>query len=172
MKKNKLTQSYFIEDVILFTFVKNNKHINTMKIAIGNDHAGPEYKKAIVAMLTSKGYEVVNYGTDTEDSVDYPDFAHPVANDVSEGKVDFGIVICGSGNGIAMTVNKHAKVRAGLCWTKEIAYLTRLHNDANIVSIPARFTSIPQAVEIVETFLNTAFEGGRHQNRVDKIACQ
>jgi ribose 5-phosphate isomerase B len=142
-----------------------------MKIAIGNDHAGPDYKKAIVQYLESKGYEVKNYGTDTTDSVDYPDFAHPVANDVAEGKVDYGIVICGSGNGIAMTVNKHQKVRAGLCWTKEIAYLARLHNDANIVSIPARFTSIPQAIEIVDTFLNTAFEGGRHQSRVDKISC-
>jgi ribose 5-phosphate isomerase B len=141
-----------------------------MKISIGNDHAGPDYKKAIVAMLEAKGHGVTNYGTDTVDSVDYPDFAHPVATDVSEGKADFGIVICGSGNGIAMTVNKHAKIRAGLCWTKEIAVLTRLHNDANIVSIPARFTSIPQAVEIVEAFLSTEFEGGRHQNRVDKIS--
>ncbi|GGA68429.1 ribose 5-phosphate isomerase B [Flavobacterium palustre] len=143
-----------------------------MKISIGNDHAGPEYKKAIVQYLESKGHQVTNYGTDTESSVDYPDFGHPVASDVEEGKADFGIVICGSGNGIAMTVNKHAGVRAGLCWTKEIAYLTRLHNDANVVSIPARYTSIQQAVEIVETFLETAFEGGRHQNRVDKIACQ
>lgn len=141
-----------------------------MKISIGNDHAGPEYKKAIVSMLEAKGYAVTNYGTDSEDSVDYPDFAHPVAQDISEGKADFGVVICGSGNGIAMTVNKHAKVRAGLCWTKEIAYLTRLHNDANVVSIPARFTSIPQAVEIVAIFLETQFEGGRHQNRVDKIS--
>ena len=143
-----------------------------MKISIGNDHAGPDYKSAIVDFLQSKGHEILNHGTDTFDSVDYPDFGHPVANAVSEGKVDFGIVICGSGNGIAMTVNKHPQVRAGLCWTKEIAYLTRLHNDANIVSIPARFTSIPQAIEIVETFLNTAFEGGRHQKRVNKIACQ
>ncbi|KDN55266.1 ribose 5-phosphate isomerase [Flavobacterium seoulense] len=143
-----------------------------MKISIGNDHAGPEYKKAIVQYLESKGHQVTNYGTDTEASVDYPDFGHPVATDVEEGKADYGIVICGSGNGIAMTVNKHAGVRAGLCWTKEIAYLTRLHNDANIVSIPARYTSIQQAIEIVETFLETAFEGGRHQNRVDKIACK
>lgn len=143
-----------------------------MKIAIGNDHAGPDYKNAIVAMLKAKGHEVTNYGTDSADSVDYPDFGHLVASDVSEGKVDFGIVICGSGNGIAMTVNKHPKVRAGLCWTKEIATLTRQHNDANIISIPARFTSIPQAVEMVETFLNTPFEGGRHQIRVNKIACQ
>ena len=134
-----------------------------MKISIGNDHAGPEYKKAIVKWLEDKGYEVTNYGTDTEASVDYPDFGHPVATDVEKGKADYGIVICGSGNGIAMTVNKHAGVRAGL---------TRLHNDANIVSIPARYTSIQQAIEIVETFLETAFEGGRHQNRVDKIACK
>lgn len=143
-----------------------------MKIAIGNDHAGPEYKKAIVAMLQSKGYEVTNYGTDTFDSVDFPDFGHPVALDVSEGKVDFGIVICGSGNGIAMTANKHQKVRAALCWTKEIAALARQHNDANIISIPARFTSIAQAVDMVDTFLSTDFEGGRHTNRVNKIACQ
>ncbi len=142
-----------------------------MKIAIGNDHAGPDYKKAILEMLRSKEYEIYNYGTDTFDSVDYPDFGHPVAKDVSEGKVDFGIVICGSGNGIAMTVNKHQNVRAALCWTKEIAQLARLHNDANIISIPARFTSIPQAVEMVETFLSTAFEGGRHANRVSKIKC-
>ena len=143
-----------------------------MKISIGNDHAGPEYKKAIVQYLESKGHEVTNYGTDTDASVDYPDFAHPVANDVSEGTADYGIVICGSGNGIAMTVNKHPKVRAGLCWMKEIAGLARLHNDANVISIPARYTSIPQAVEMVETFLNTEFEGGRHQNRVNKIACK
>jgi len=142
-----------------------------MKISIGNDHAGPDYKKAIVQYLESKGHQVTNYGTDTEASVDYPDFGHPVATDVSEGKADFGIVICGSGNGIAMTVNKHPKVRAGLCWTKEIAYLTRLHNNANIVSIPARYTSIQQAIEIVDTFLTTEFEGGRHQTRVDKISC-
>lgn len=142
-----------------------------MKISIGNDHAGPDYKKAIVQYLESKGHQVTNYGTDTEASVDYPDFAHLVATDVVAGKADFGIIICGSGNGIAMAANKHAGVRAGLCWTKEIASLTRLHNDANILSIPARFTSIQQAVEIVDTFLNTEFEGGRHQNRVDKISC-
>ena len=142
-----------------------------MKIAIGNDHAGPEYKQAIVKYLESKGIEVKNYGTDTTDSVDYPDFVHPVANDVENKEVDFGIIICGSGNGVAMTANKHQKVRAALCWTKEISALARQHNDANIISIPARFTSIQQAVEMVDTFLNTAFEGGRHQNRVDKISC-
>ena len=142
-----------------------------MKISIGNDHAGPNYKKAIVDYLNSKGYEVINHGTDTFDSVDYPDFGHPVAIDVTTRKADFGIVICGSGNGIAMTVNKHQDIRAALCWTKEIAALARQHNNANIISIPARFTSIEQAVEMVDTFLNTNFEGGRHQNRVNKIAC-
>lgn len=144
----------------------------TMKISIGNDHAGPDYKKAIVAFLTTKGHEVINHGTDTFDSVDYPDFAHPVAIDVETGKSDLGIVICGSGNGIAMTVNKHQGIRAALCWTKEISALARQHNDANVVSIPARFTSIQQAIEIVDTFLTTDFEGGRHQNRVDKISCK
>ncbi len=142
-----------------------------MKIAIGNDHAGPDYKKAIVEMLESKGHQVTNYGTDTIDSVDYPDFGHKVAYDVSNENVDFGIIICGSGNGIAMSANKHAKVRAALCWIKEIAELARQHNDANIISIPARYTSIPQAVQMVETFINTQFEGGRHQTRVDKISC-
>lgn len=142
-----------------------------MKISIGNDHAGPDYKKAIVEMLEAKGHQVKNYGTDTIDSVDYPDFGHKVATDVSDGKADFGIIICGSGNGIAMSANKHAKVRAALCWTKEIAELARQHNDANIISIPARYTSIPQVLQMVDTFLNTQFEGGRHQTRVDKISC-
>jgi ribose 5-phosphate isomerase B len=143
-----------------------------MKISIGNDHAGPDYKKAIVAFLTSKGHEIINHGTDTEESVDYPDFAHPVATDVESGTADLGIVICGSGNGIAMTANKHQGIRAALCWTKEISALARQHNNANVVSIPARFTSIPQAVEIVSTFINTDFEGGRHATRVDKISCR
>ncbi|WP_130734829.1 ribose 5-phosphate isomerase B [Flavobacterium sp. J27] len=143
-----------------------------MTISIGNDHAGPNYKKAIVQFLKEKGYQIINHGTDSFESVDYPDFGHPVAEDVTSKKATFGIVICGSGNGIAMTVNKHQEIRAALCWTKEIAELARLHNDANIISIPARFTSIEQAVQMVETFLNTSFEGGRHANRVNKIACQ
>lgn len=142
-----------------------------MKISIGNDHAGPDYKKAIVDYLQSQGHEIFNHGTDTEESVDYPDFGHPVAYDVESKKAHFGIVICGSGNGIAMTVNKHQDIRAALCWTKEIAELARQHNNANIISIPARFTSIPQAVEMVDTFLTTTFEGGRHERRVQKIAC-
>lgn len=140
-----------------------------MKIAIGNDHAGPEYKQAVTKFLKSREIEVINYGTDEFSSVDYPDFVHPVATDVNEGKVDFGILICGSGNGVAMTANKYEKVRAGLCWTKEIVELIRLHNNANILCIPARFTAIPQVLEMVQVFLDTKFEGGRHKTRIDKI---
>lgn len=143
-----------------------------MRISIGNDHAGPEYKKAIVAFLEEKGHEIINHGTDNADSVDYPDFAHPVAEDVENGEVNFGIIICGSGNGIAMSANKHQGIRAAVCWTKEISALARQHNNANIISIPARFTSVHQAVEMVDTFLTTEFEGGRHANRVNKIACK
>ncbi|NRB59593.1 MAG: ribose 5-phosphate isomerase B [Winogradskyella sp.] len=140
-----------------------------MTISIGNDHAGPEYKKAIIELLESKGYTVNNYGTDTADSVDYPDFVHPVASDVNDNKVDLGILICGTANGVAMTANKYKNVRAGVCWTKEITELTRQHNNANICCIPARYTAPQQAVQIVETFLTTEFEGGRHQRRVEKI---
>ena len=142
-----------------------------MKIAIGNDHAGTEYKNNIVNHLRSEGYEVTNFGTDTNDSVDYPDFIHPVAKAVANKEVDFGIIICGSGNGASMTANKYQNVRSALCWTNEIAILARQHNDANIISIPARFTSEHQALAMVRTFLNTDFEGGRHQKRVEKIPC-
>ena len=142
-----------------------------MKIAIGNDHAGTEYKLAIVGLLKSMDITVVNYGTDGSDSVDYPDFIHPVAKDVEENRVDLGIIICGSGNGASMTANKHQKVRAALCWNKEITTLAREHNDANILSLPARFISLNQALEMVQTFLNTPFQGGRHERRVEKIPC-
>jgi len=143
-----------------------------MNISIGNDHAGTDYKFAIVKLLESKGIKVNNYGTDANDSVDYPDFVHPVAKDVVSKEADFGILICGSANGVAMTANKYQEVRAGLCWTNEIVELIRQHNNANILCIPARYTSIPQALKMVETFLATEFEGGRHQNRVNKIpAC-
>ena len=143
-----------------------------MKIAIGNDHAGPDYKHAIVDYLKSEGHEISNFGTDTADSVDYPDFGHQVATALDTGAVDLGIVICGSGNGIAMSANKHQNVRAALCWMKEIAVLAREHNDANVISIPARYTSVNQALEMVKAFLTADFEGGRHQRRVDKIACR
>ena len=143
-----------------------------MTISIGNDHAGTDYKFAIVELLKSKGIDVNNYGTDSNESVDYPDFVHPVAKDIVAKKADFGILICGSANGVTMTANKYQEVRAGLCWTKEIVELIKQHNNANVLCIPARYTAIPQALQMVETFLNTEFEGGRHQNRVNKIpAC-
>ena len=142
-----------------------------MKISIGNDHAGPLYKKEIIRLLTLKGHDISNYGTNTEESVDYPDFIHPVAEDVSSKNTDIGIIICGSGNGAAMTANKHKYIRAALCWTEEIASLARQHNNANILSIPARFVSIPQALKMVDIFISTKFEGGRHQGRIDKIPC-
>lgn len=142
-----------------------------MKISIGNDHAGVDYKQAIIKHLENKGNTLNNYGTNVLESVDYPDFIHPVAKSVQEGNVDFGIIICGSGNGAAMTANKHQKVRAALCWTREIAELARQHNDANILSLPARYLSLPQALQMVDVFLSTKFEAGRHKNRVDKIDC-
>ena len=143
-----------------------------MTISIGNDHAGPDYKFAIVEYLKSAGIEVLNHGTDSLDSVDYPDFVHPVAKDVIEKKANFGILICGSANGVAMTANKYQEIRAGICWTQEIVELIRQHNNANILCIPARFTAVPQAIKMVKVFLSTEFEGGRHERRVDKIpAC-
>lgn len=140
-----------------------------MNISIGNDHAATAYKFAIVKLLESKGILVKNYGTDLNESVDYPDFVHPVAKDIVSKKADYGILLCGSANGVAMTANKYKEVRAGLCWSNEIVELIRQHNNANILCIPARYTSIPQALKMVETFLNTDFEGGRHQKRVNKI---
>lgn len=142
-----------------------------MKIAIGNDHAGTTYKNAIVSYLESKGYEVINCGTNADDSVDYPDFAHLVSKKVNDAEVDLGILLCGTGNGVAITANKYAKVRAGLAWTKEIAAIIKQHNNANVLVIPARFTAKEQVLEMVDTYLNTEFEGGRHQRRIDKISC-
>ena len=140
-----------------------------MKIAIGNDHAGTVYKFAIVKLLEKQGHQVINFGTDTTDSIDYPDYIHPVAKAVENHEVDLGIILCGSGNGAAITANKHQGVRAALCWSKELVELARRHNDANILSLPARFISEYQALEYVQTFLNTQFEGGRHQRRIEKI---
>lgn len=140
-----------------------------MKISIGNDHAGTDYKLAILKHLESKGYTVNNHGTDSNESVDYADFVHPVAEDVETNKATYGILICGSANGVAITANKHQKIRAGLAWNKEIVQLIRGHNNANILCIPSRFTAMHQAIEMVDEFLNTPFEGGRHQTRIDKI---
>ena len=141
-----------------------------MKIVIASDHAGVDYKARLISYLEYNGFIVSDFGPETEDSVDYPDYAHKVAKEVSEGEVDFGILLCGSGNGINMSANKHKKIRSALCWKKEIALLARLHNNANILTMPARFISYEQAQEITNVFLTTEFEGGRHQKRVNKIA--
>ena len=139
-----------------------------MNISIGNDHAGVYYKNYIIKNLEEK-HNIVNYGTDDENSVDYPDFAHPVSLDINNGKSDLGVLICGSGNGVAMTANKYQKVRAALCWSEEIAKLAKQHNNANVVCIPARFISKKEALQIVKSFIDTKFEGGRHERRVNKI---
>ncbi|MCB0566175.1 MAG: ribose 5-phosphate isomerase B [Phaeodactylibacter sp.] len=139
------------------------------KIAIGCDHAGFPYRESIISLLKSKGVAVLDFGTDSPDSVDYPDFAHPVAEAVEAGDVQMGIVLCGSGNGVAMTVNKHQGVRAAICWNEELAGLARQHNDANVLSIPVRFVTETLALALVEAFLDTEFEGGRHARRVEKI---
>jgi ribose 5-phosphate isomerase B len=143
----------------------------TNPIAIGCDHAGVDYKDAIKTYLESKDFSVKDFGTYTKDSVDYPDFAHPVAASVENNETAFGILICGSANGVAITANKHAGVRAAICWGEELASLARQHNDANVICIPARFVDEATAIKMVDTFMNTAFEGGRHEGRVRKIGC-
>lgn len=140
-------------------------------IAIGADHAGYEYKSMIVEMLGAKGLKINDVGTHSKESVDYPDFAHPVSEAVESGGAACGILICGSANGVAITANKHQQVRAAICWTANVAMLARQHNNANIICIPARFVSPPTAEEMVNVFLSTVFEGGRHEERVAKMAC-
>ena len=140
-------------------------------IPIGADHAGFQLKEKVKSYLTDKGYELRDFGCFSEESIDYPDFGHPVANMVEENSGMLGILICGSGNGINMTANKHQGIRSALCWKKEIAELARLHNNANIIALPARFISEEEAIEMIDVFLKTEFEGGRHQNRIDKIRC-
>lgn len=143
-----------------------------MKIVIGSDHAGYGYKSFLIKKLEEWGHKVVDHGTDGPDSVDYPDFAHPVAHAVAHSRgINYGVLICGSANGVAMTANKEPKVRAAICWDKEIAILARTHNDANIICIPARFVSKRQASSMLKAFLTTEFEGGRHKRRVNKIPC-
>ncbi len=141
------------------------------KIAIGADHAGFDYKTKISEMLKQKGFEIVDIGPYNNESVDYPDFAHPVAASVEKGEADFGILVCGSGNGMAMSANKHQGVRAAVCWNTELGALARQHNDANVLCLPGRFISNLEAANIVNAFFEADFEGGRHQRRVDKIKC-
>jgi ribose 5-phosphate isomerase B len=142
-----------------------------MKIAIGGDHAGFIYKQEIFDLLTALGHEVTDFGPFSEASVDYPDFAHPLALSVEKKENELGILICGSGNGVAITANKHQGIRAALCWLDELGALARQHNNANVLCLPARFISLDLAKQITTTFIQTPFEGGRHENRVNKIAC-
>ena len=142
-----------------------------MKIALGGDHAGFEYKKELISFLHERNIETKDFGPFSSASVDYPDYVHPVATAVEKGEFDFGILICGTANGVAMTANKHQGIRAGIAWAKELASLTREHNNANILCLPARFISLDVAKECVDAFLTASFEGGRHANRVDKIPC-
>ena len=142
-----------------------------MKIAIGADHAGFELKEKVRETLQEMGHEVKDFGPSSDDSVDYPDYAHPVATAVENNEFDLGILMCGSGNGINITANKHQGVRSALCWTEEIASMARLHNNANILAMPARYISEELGLNILKTFVETDFEGGRHQRRIDKISC-
>jgi ribose 5-phosphate isomerase B len=139
-------------------------------VAIGCEHAGFPYKESIERLLKKEGINITDFGTNSPDSVDYPDFIHPVADQVENGHSELGVIICGSGNGVAMTANKHQGIRAALCWKVELASLARQHNNANVIAIPARFVSKRMAVAMVRQFLHTKFEGGRHQRRVDKIS--
>jgi ribose 5-phosphate isomerase B len=142
-----------------------------MTISIGCDHAGFPYKDSVVRLLKKRGIEVLDFGTSSLASVDYPDFVHPAANAVESGRAQLGILLCGSGNGVAMTANKHQGIRAALCWKTELASLARQHNNANMLALPVRFISKRLAVSIVNAFLESNFEGGRHEGRVNKIAC-
>lgn len=142
-----------------------------MNIAIGSDHAGFALKTTLITILEAQGHQVRDFGCYSEDSIDYPDYAHPVADEIEQQKSELGILICGSGNGISMTANKHQGIRCALCWNPEVASLARQHNDANILSLPARFISPEVAQEILTAFLSAEFEGGRHANRVSKISC-
>lgn len=142
-----------------------------MNISIGADHAGYELKNKVIKHLEEKGIKVKDFGTNSDESVDYPDFGHPVASDVENNMADLGIVICGSGNGINMSVNKHAGIRSALCWNEELAALARQHNNANVLALPARFIEEDLGIKIVDAFINNEFEGGRHERRVNKIGC-
>ena len=144
---------------------------SSKKIAVGGDHAGFEYKAELIKLLTAEGYEVQDFGPFSNASCDYADFTHPLASAVENQEFRFGILLCGSANGVAITANKHQKIRAGLAWNTEVAALVRLHNDANVLCIPARFVTFEEAIEITNVFLETQFEGGRHQLRINKIPC-
>lgn len=147
-------------------------NMDTIRIGIGSDHAGFEYKEAVRDQLKKNGLSVKDFGTFTSESVDYPDYVHPLCNEIDNGNLEIGILLCGSANGVAMAANKHPKVKAAVCWENDISVLSRRHNDANVICIPSRFVSLELALEMTLLFLNTEFEGGRHKRRVDKIALQ
>jgi len=146
-------------------------HGKPLKLAIASDHAGFELKQKLISYLEDKGIKIKDFGTHSNESADYPDYVHPLANSIKFGEFDLGIVICGSGNGVSITANKHQHIRCALCWIPEIASLARNHNDANVLALPGRFLTAKQAFEITDAFLDASFEGGRHQKRVNKIAC-
>lgn len=154
------------------TAVMNSPFDLSKPVAIGSDHAGFDYKEDLISFLEGKGIVYTDFGTHSRDSVDYADFAHPVAQSVEKGESAFGILLCGSANGVAITANKHQGIRAAICWGEELAKLAREHNDANVICIPARFVREGDAEKMVSLFITTAFEGGRHARRVDKIPCQ
>lgn len=147
-------------------------NMDTLRIGIGSDHAGFEYKEAIRDSLKKNGLHVKDFGTYTSESVDYPDYVHPLCSEIDKGNIDIGILLCGSANGVAMAANKHHSVKAAVCWENDIAVLSRRHNDANVICMPSRFVSQDLAIEMTNLFLNTEFEGGRHKRRVDKIPLQ
>ena len=160
-----------MDSIVFFNFVQNLKNIK-MKIAIGGDHAGYELKLKVIELLQNKGITVEDFGPYSTDSCDYPDYVHPLAKSVVNQTNDLGIVICGSGNGVNIVANKYQEIRSALCWDVELAFMAKAHNNANVLAIPARYISEELALKIVETFLTTDFEGGRHANRVNKIAIQ
>lgn len=159
---------FSLDECILSVLLINSD--KKMKIAIGNDHAGYEMKQTLLKWLEEQGYELENFGTDSPESVDYPDYVHPLARAVETGTFKFGILVCGSGQGVSFTANKHQGIRAALCWEAEIAKLAREHNNANILCLPGRFLSEKEGIDILKTFLETKFEGGRHQNRISKVS--
>ena len=159
-----------INRIVAFNTLKTDmKDLKDLKIAICSDHAGFELKGMVIEKLKNSGAEVKDFGTDSAESCDYPDYAHPMANAVETGECDFGVAICGSGNGISMTANKHQGIRCALCWDVPLAHLARQHNDANVLSMPARFISVEKAFQIVDEFFSTDFEGGRHIRRIERI---
>lgn len=163
-----------VVDNKISTFDINPLHVHSMKtttIALGCDHAGFDYKEVIKKQLEAAGYTVLDFGTHSSDSVDYPDFVHPVANSIESNESTLGLLFCGSANGVAITANKHQQIRAAIAWREDVAKLARQHNDANILCIPARFVSVEDATSFITAFLSTPFEGGRHATRVGKIAC-